>query len=302
MPVPPPTPAVPVEEEIREEPSQETWLRDMKIEEAIEETILESNGILETLQEAVEDCRASDVEDAIPSCSRGVAGALADVTDARLVDLKVDNEEVAAGDAQSSAALAAPVPVGLGLEATTETIPADLVAGEEAIGLHGIPPAQATETVAGLKMAQHEHVTTAGVQQADPEWLTALYCKLDEDGGRGRKETALPTSSTPESLGHGQGSMTPGQQALHAARECMQSSHTDAEICPVVRTLAVALGARRPEAGTIKALRAVLMLLERPEMSDEEALTSTGASLSNLKRWRKQVQSLQSAHVGVSLA
>ena len=299
MPVPPPTPAVPVEEEIREEPSQETWLREMKIEEAIEETILESNGILETLQEAVEDCRASDVEDAIPSCSRGVAGALADVTDARLVDLKVDNEEVAAGDAQSSAALAAPVPVGLGLEATTETIPADLVAGEEAIGLHGIPPAQATETVAGMKMAQHEHVTTAGVQQADPEWLTALYCKLDEDGG-GRKETALPTSSTPESLDHSQDSMTPGQQALHIARQCMQSSsmHTDAEICQVVRTLAVALGASRPEAGTIKALRAVVMLLERPEMSEEEVYTSTGASMSNFKRWRKRVQSAQ---LGVSL-
>ena len=48
-------PAVPVEEEIREEPSQETWLREMKIEEAIEETILESNGILETLQEAIEE-------------------------------------------------------------------------------------------------------------------------------------------------------------------------------------------------------------------------------------------------------
>eukprot|EP00964_Phaeocystis_antarctica_P042994 scaffold24650_cov82-Phaeocystis_antarctica.AAC.2 len=211
----------------------------------------------------------------------------------------VDNEEVAAGDAQSSAALAAPVPVGLGLEATTETIPADLVAGEEAIGLHGIPPAQATETVAGLKTAQHEHVTTAGVQQADPEWLTALYCKLDEDGG-GRKETALPTSSTPESLDHGQGSMTPGQQALHVARQCIQSSsmHTDAETSQVVRTLAVALGASRPEAGTIKALRAVVMLLEQPEMSEEEAYTSTGASMSNFKRWRKRVQSAQ---LGVSL-
>ena len=200
--------------------------------------------------------------------------------------------------AQSSAALAAPVPVGLGLEATTETIPADLVAGEEAIGLHGIPPAQATETAAGLKMAQHEHVTTAGVQQADPEWLTALYCKLDEDGGRGRKETALPTSSTPESLGHGQGSMTPGQQALHIARQCMKISHTDTEVCQVVRTLAVALGASRTEAGTIKALHALLKLLERPEMSEEEAYTSTGASMSNFKRWRKRVQSAQ---LGVAL-
>ena len=56
-------------------------------------------------------------------------------------------------------------------------------AGEEAIGLHGIPPAQAEpETAAGLAMARYEHVTTtAGVQQAvdyieprdslDPAWL-----------------------------------------------------------------------------------------------------------------------------------
>eukprot|EP00964_Phaeocystis_antarctica_P003087 scaffold1644_cov100-Phaeocystis_antarctica.AAC.1 len=199
----------------------------MNIEKAIEETILESNEIAETMLEAIEEHRA------------GVA---------------------------------------------------DLVEGEEAIGLHGIPPAQATETAAGLTMAQLEHVTTAAVQQADPEWLSALYCKIDEDG-RERQGTALTTSPTPESLGHGRGSMTPGQQALHAARECMQSSHTDAEICPVVRTLAVALGARRPEAGTIKALRAVLMLLERPEMSDEEACTSAGASIFTFKSWRKRVQS-----------
>ena len=75
----------------------------------------------------------------------------------------------------------------------------------------------------------------------------------------------------------------------------MQSSHTDAEICRVVRTLAVALGDGETDGGWhhIKALRAVLMVLERPEMSDTEAYTSTGASISNFKRWRKQVQSAQ---------
>ena len=87
--------------------------------------------------------------------------------------------------------------------------------------------------------------------------------------------------------------MTPEQQALHVARQSMQIPHTDAERDQFVRTLAVALGARRPEAGTINALRAVLMVLERPEMSDTEAYTSTGASISNFKRWRKQVQSAQ---------
>ena len=66
---------------------------------------------------------------------------------------------------------------------TTETTSTDLAAGKEAIGLHGIPPAQAEpETAAGLAMARYEHVTTtAGVQQAvdyieprdspDPAWL-----------------------------------------------------------------------------------------------------------------------------------
>ena len=175
--------------------------------------------------------------------------------------------------------------------------PTDLVAGEEAIGLHGIPPAQATETAAGLTMAQLEHVTTAAVQQADPEWLSALYRKIDEDG-TGRQGITLTTSRTHESLGHGQGTTTPGQQALHAARQCMQRLHTDAEKYQVFRALAQALGSKRPAAGTIKALQAVLMLLERPEMSDEEAYTFTGASLTNFKRWRKQVQSAQ---LGVSL-
>ena len=286
----------------------------MEIEEAIEEAVEEPNGILETLQKAIEEHQA-DVEDAIkeanvplPSCSRGGASALADVTDAGLVDLMADDEAVTAGGAQSSAALAAPVSVGPGLEPTTEAIPADLVAGDEAIGLHGIPPAQAEpETDAGLTVAQHEHVTTAGMQQAvnhieptpDPERLTAFYCKLHEDG-RERQAPALPTSPTPESLSHGQGqgSMTPEQQALHVARQCMQVPHTDAEMGQFVRTLAIALGASRTEAGTIKALLAVLVSLEHPEMSEEEAYTSTGASVSNFKKWRKRVQSAQ---LGASL-
>ena len=275
------TTEVAVEEEISEELSEETWLSEMNIEEVIEETILESNAIWETIQEAIEEHRA-DAEDAV--------------------------KEDAVKEAN---VLTAPVLTGSGLEVATETISA----GEEAIGLHGIPPAQAEpETAAGLAMARYEHVTTtAGVQQAvdcieprdspDPAWLTAFYCKLDEDG-RERQELPLlasPTLTTPESLGQGQGSMIPGQQALHVARQCMQISHTDAEICQVVCTLAVALGAsrnRRTEAGTIKALHAVLRLLQRPEMSEEEACTSTGASTSSFKRWQKHVQSAQ---LGVSL-
>tara|TARA_B100000787_G_C16119017_1_gene261773 strand:- start:121 stop:825 length:705 start_codon:yes stop_codon:yes gene_type:complete len=175
----------------------------------------------------------------LPSCGRGGARVWADVTDATLENIMADDEAVKAGGAQSSAALTAPFPAGSGLdppEATTEAIPADLVGGEEAIGLHGIPPDQAE--------------------------------------------------------------LTPGQQALHIARQCMKISHTDTEVCQVVRTLAVALGASRTEAGTIKALHALLKLLERPEMSEEEAYTSTGASVSNFKRWKKKVQSAQ---LGVAL-
>ena len=87
--------------------------------------------------------------------------------------------------------------------------------------------------------------------------------------------------------------MTPEQQALHVARQCMQIPHTDDEMCQFVRTLAIALGASRTEAGTVKALLAVLVSLERPEMSEEEAYTSTRASMSNFKKWRKRVQSAQ---------
>ena len=282
-----------------EELTEETWLSEINIEKAKKGTILESNTIMEALQEAIEEHQAG-VEDAIkeasvpfPSCGQGGACTRAGLTDAVVQDLTGNDDSVMAGGAQSSA----PAVTIIRLEVTTEAIPVDLVAGKEAIGFHGIPPAWATETAAELKMAQLEH--TAEMQQADPEWLRALYCKIDEDG-RERQGTILRTSLTPESLGHSQGSMTPGQQALHVARQCIQSSsmHTDAETSQVVRTLAVALGASRPEAGTIKALRAVVMLLERPEMSEEEAYTSTGASMSNFKRWRKRVQSAQ---LGVSL-
>ena len=71
--------------------------------------------------------------------------------------------------------------------------------------------------------------------------------------------TAVEASAkNPICLDHSQGGMTPRQQALHGS-----STHTvlvtDAEIHQVVHTLAAALGAIRTEAGSIKALHAVLM-------------------------------------------
>ena len=111
-------------------------------------------------------------------------------------------------------------------------------------------------------------------------------------GGSERQEPHLPVSP-PGSLDPDQDSMTPRQRALHVARQHLKIVHTDAEREQVLHTLAMALGASRIEGGTIKALHAVLLTLERPEMSDKQAYTSTGGSLSNFKKWRRKVQHAQ---------
>ena len=223
-------------------------------------------------------------------------------------------------DAQSSgAALTAPAS---GLEEGSEPTEVELaafMADEEVVlelqslqDVFGSPPARANpETVAGVRVARHRVVahmvqeavkstlpTPLEVTPPDPGWLTEMFNELDEgnnaDGaGSERQEPHLPVGP-PGSLGHGQDSMAPTrQQALHVARQHMQFARTDVEMKQVVHTLATALGASRPEGGTIRALRAVLLTLERPEMSDKEAYTSTGGSLSNFKKWRKKVQLAQ---------
>ena len=83
------------------------------------------------------------------------------------------------------------------------------------------------------------------------------------------------------------------QQALHVARQRMQSSHTDAQIYKVAHTLSLALGSSRTEAGTIKAVHTVLLHLDRTGMSEKEAYTATGASMSNFKKWRRRAQHAQ---------
>jgi hypothetical protein len=162
----------------------------------------------------------------------------------------------------------------------------------------------------------------------DPEWLTEMFNELDDsdhDGGAGikRQEAHLPIgrpigprasladqgqdstttsldpagqdSMTP-SLDHGQGSMTPGQQALHVARQRMQIARTtDVELHQAIHKLGMALGASRMEEGTIKALHAVLLHMDRPGMRKKEAYTLMGASQSNFRRWRSKVQDLQDA-------
>ena len=87
--------------------------------------------------------------------------------------------------------------------------------------------------------------------------------------------------------------MTPRQQELYVALQRMQTARTKIEIFQLVHRLAVALGASRMESGSIKALHAVLIQMEQPGMGEKEAYSSTGASLSNFKKWRRRVQHAQ---------
>jgi len=87
--------------------------------------------------------------------------------------------------------------------------------------------------------------------------------------------------------------MTPRQQALYVALQRAQVARTEIEIYQLVNTLAKALGASRTESGTIRALHAVLIHIGRPGMSEKEAYSSTGASMSNFKKWRRRVQHAQ---------
>ena len=101
-------------------------------------------------------------------------------------------------------------------------------------------------------------------------------------------------SCTPTSLHAVQpDNMTPRQQALHVARHRIQGTQDAVEVVQVVRNLAIALGASRTEGGTIKALHAVLLQLDRHGMSCEQACASTGASRSNFTKWHRRVRHAQ---------
>jgi hypothetical protein len=126
------------------------------------------------------------------------------------------------------------------------------------------------------------------------EWLTETCNELEghNDGGAGcePQEPHQPVNSAPRGLKPEQESKAPRQRALHVARQRMQIARTNIESNQVVHTLAVALGASQVEGGTITALLAVLLQMDRPGMSEMEAYTSTGASRSSFKRWKKRVQ------------
>jgi len=78
--------------------------------------------------------------------------------------------------------------------------------------------------------------------------------------------------------------VTPRQRAVDVARKHIKIARTDVELQQAVHTLALALGATRVEEGTIKALHAALVQMDHPLMSDKEAYTSKGASLSNFNK------------------
>ena len=84
------------------------------------------------------------------------------------------------------------------------------------------------------------------------------------------------------------------EQALLEARRSILVVQNQADVHRIVRKLGVALGASRMEAGTIRALHAVLLQLAQPGMNDVEAYRSTGASRSNFTKWRRRVQHVQS--------
>ena len=85
------------------------------------------------------------------------------------------------------------------------------------------------------------------------------------------------------------------EQALTDGLRHIHLACTEGEVQQIIYPLAVALGAKRTEAGTVKALHAVLLQLASwPRMSNHEACALTRASLSNFSKWRRNVH-----HVGL---
>ena len=145
----------------------------------------------------------------------------------------------------------------------------------------GAVPHTKQEAVAVNSTLQEQGHTQQSLQSLASDLLAA--------GGPSCNVLLHAPPSTPGSLGGQSNMSTSQQQALHVARQAIRLARVDVEVYHVVRTLAIALGASRTEGGTIKALHAVLLQLERPELSCEEARGSTGASMSNFKKWQRRV-------------
>ena len=206
--------------------------------------------------------------------SRAADGLLTpEVTEAFLVGLLADEEAVVAlPNILTPAAVAT-----IGRPAQEGPNPGHLPVrpNPEAVASYLRPPVAAgVELVAGMTVA-HQcapfHVIPYGVQE-DPVYHQPVNRSQWQGGNR-------PT--------------TPRQQALHVALQRAQVARTEIEVCQLVHTLATALGASRMERGTVKALYAVLIQMGRPGMSEKQAYSATGASMSNFKKWRRRVHHAQ---------
>ena len=124
------------------------------------------------------------------------------------------------------------------------------------------------------------HTPTSSVAAA------AAFHELTGSLGCNQSDTSCLTAAD--------GMPTP-EQALLVARRDILVAEDQINVHQVVRTLGMALGATRMEAGSIRALHAVLLQQARPGMNDGEAYRSTGASRSNFAKWRRRVQHIQSA-------
>ena len=168
---------------------------------------------------------------------------------------------------------------------------------------HGRSEPEVADAVLAAIMADEE-VTDATLADftADEEVMTALRDRLGDQPAQVEPETThvisheqvqLEAIDYSKQVTTGQVRMTPEQKALYIARQRMQISRTDTEMYQVVHTLALALGAIRTEAGTHKALFAALVLLNRPEMSEQEVCASTGTSIASCKKWQRKVRNAQ---------
>ena len=121
----------------------------------------------------------------------------------------------------------------------------------------------------GLQGAQAVHAMPAmqGVQASPNQGLEYVF-PLEREPAGGGGGAAPPAQAVPAS--------EPEHFALEEALHRIQLAHTDMEVFKVVNSLAVALGARRTEMGTVKALHAVLLQLVRPGISNAEACNATG--------------------------
>ena len=128
----------------------------------------------------------------------------------------------------------------------------------------------------GAKEVAYNHVQ---VDVIDSPEEAQQNSQIDSPVARGPTPELGPAPTAEQAL-------TDGLHRIHLAR-------TDGQVQQLIHPLAVALGAKRTEAGTVKALHAVLLQLAAwPRMTNHEACACTGASASNFSKWRRHVQNI----------